>query len=126
MVIVDPAVTAQRVYMYFYFAINLGSLGGILTTILEHKVAFWAAYTPPVGMFIIALCIVIWGKRKYVLRKPTGSVILDAFRAYKIAWKHGRDLEFAKPSRATVPVTWDDQFIDELKRALIACKVSPL
>src|SRR5271154_2532339 len=41
-VIVDPAVTAERIYLYFYMAINLGSLGGVGTVMLEHKVGFWA------------------------------------------------------------------------------------
>jgi len=123
-VIVDPAVTAQRIYMYFYFAINIGSLGSILTTLLEHNVGFWSAYLLPLCAFAVALTIVIWGKKRYVLRKPQGSILLDFFKATWIALQNGRSYEAAKPANHP-GVRWDDQFIEELKRALVACKVYP-
>ena len=123
LVIVDPAVTAQRIYMYFYLAINIGSLGSIITVTLEHKVGFWAAYLLPLCAFVIALGVTLGGRSKYVLRKPQGSVILDSFKAMSIAVKNGWKLDAAKPSRSP-DVKWDDQFIEELKRALVACKVS--
>jgi proton-dependent oligopeptide transporter, POT family len=125
MVIVDPAVTAQRIYMYFYMAINVGSLAGILTVILEHQVGFWAAYTLPLSAFIVGLLVIILGRRMYVLRKPTGSILLDAFKAMWIGANNGWKLDTAKPAnRATVK--WDNQFVDELKRALVACRVNLL
>jgi proton-dependent oligopeptide transporter, POT family len=34
-VIVDPAVTVQRIYMIFYLCINIGSLSSIATTEME-------------------------------------------------------------------------------------------
>lgn len=121
-VIVDPAVTTQRIYMYFYFAINLGSLGSILTTTLEHKVGFWASYILPLSAFIVALVIALGGRRLYVLRKPQRSIILDSFKAILIAARNQWNLDAAKQSHMP-DVRWDDQFIDELKRALVACKV---
>ena len=121
-VIVDPAVTAQRIYMYFYLAINVGSFAGILTIILEHSVGFWAAYTLPLSAFIVGLLVIILGRRKYVRRKPTGSILLDAFKAMLIGANNGWKLDAAKPANRPT-VKWDNQFIDELKRALVACKV---
>jgi proton-dependent oligopeptide transporter, POT family len=125
MVIVDPAVTTERIYMYFYFAINLGSLGSLITATLEHKVGFWAAYTVPLVAFAAALAIVLGGRRKYVLRKPQGSILLDSFKAMSIAVRNKWDLDAAKPARSP-GVKWDDQFIEELKRSLVACKVTGL
>jgi dipeptide/tripeptide permease len=122
LVIVDPGVTAQRIYMYFYFAINLGSLGSIITTTLEHKVGFWAAYAVPLFAFSVALVVALGGRRMYILRRPQGSIILDSIKAMIIAFKNGWKLDAAKPSR-TPGVKWDDQFVEELKRALVACKV---
>jgi len=123
-VIVDPAVTTQRIYMWFYFAINLGSLGSILTALMEHKVGFWSAYLLPLIAFVVALVVVIYGRKRYILRKPQGSVIVDAAKALTIAAKKGWKLDAAKPSRSP-SVKWDDQFVNELKRALVACKVVP-
>lgn len=122
MVIVDPAVTAQRIYMYFYLAINVGSLGSIVTVTLEHKVGFWASYLLPLCAFVIALGVTLGGRSKYILRKPQGSIILDSFKAMSIAVRNGWKLDAAKPSRSP-NVKWDEQFIEELKRALVACKV---
>lgn len=121
-VIVDPGVTAQKIYMYFYLAINVGSLGGVITTILEHRVGFWAAYVLPLCSFFVALAVAIGGRNQYVLRKPQGSVVLNAFRAIGIGMKNGWKLDAAKPARSPW-VKWDDQFVEELKRALVACKV---
>jgi len=122
LVIVDPAITAQRIYMWFYFAINVGSFGSIATTTLEHKVGFWAAYVLPLCAFFVALAVALGGRHTYVLRKPQGSIILDSIKAMTIAAKNGWKLDAAKKSN-NPNVKWDDQFIEELKRALVACKV---
>lgn len=122
LVIVDPAITAQRIYMYFYFAINLGSLGSIVTALAEHNVGFWLSYLLPLCAFFVALTIAVGGRNKYVLRKPQGSVIPNSIKAVVIAVKNGWSLDAAKKDRSP-NVTWDDQFIEELKRALVACKV---
>jgi proton-dependent oligopeptide transporter, POT family len=108
--------------MYFYFAINLGSLTGLLTVLLEHRVGFWAAYTLPLSAFVVALAVAIGGRHVYILRKPQGSIILDALKALRIAAKNGWKLDAAKPEN-NPGVKWDNQFIEELKRALVACKV---
>jgi len=121
-VIVDPAVTASRIYLWFYFAINVGSLGSGITAVLEHKVGFWAAYLLPLGAFLVALGVLVAGRRKYIVRAPQGSILLDFFKATYIAAKNNWSLEMAKPTY-TPTVTWDDHFIEEVKRALVACKV---
>ncbi|ODQ49734.1 di/tri peptide transporter 2 [Saitoella complicata NRRL Y-17804] len=128
-VIVDPAITIQRIFMVFYWCINVGSLSAIATTELEHHKGFWQAYLLPLCVFFIAILFLVIGKPYYVTRPPTGSVVLRAFQAGWIAICNGGKLEAAKPS---VPAgrgfdkwkqLWDDQFIDELKRALVACRI---
>ena len=121
-VIVDPAVTASRIYLWFYFAINVGSLGSAITAVLEHKIGFWAAYLLPLCAFLVALGVLVAGRRKYIVRPPQGSILLDFFKAIYIAAKNNWSLEMAKPTY-TPTVTWDDHFIEEVKRALVACKV---
>jgi len=108
--------------MWFYFAINVGSLGSVLTALMEHKVGFWSAYLLPLIAFLVALVVVVLGRRTYILRRPQGSVILDAAKALTIAAKNGWKLDAAKPTHSP-NVKWDDQFVNELKRALVACKV---
>jgi POT family proton-dependent oligopeptide transporter len=127
-VIVDPALTIQRIYMVFYMCINLGSLSAVATTTMELHIGFWSAYLLPFLMFCIGFVVLVAGKKKYVIRPPRGSVIIHAFKACWIGVKHKQGLDGAKPSlRKTIrhpnELPWDDQFIDELKRALVACKV---
>ena len=50
-VIMDPAVTISRVYLYFYMMINLGSLLGSVSMVWAEKyVGFWLSYTLPTAM----------------------------------------------------------------------------
>lgn len=64
----------------------------------------------------------------YIVRPPQGSIITDAFRVLWIGIKN-RKLDAAKPSyqagvgKDTTKLRWNDTFVDEVKRALVACKV---
>lgn len=127
-VIVDPELTVQRIYMVFYMCINVGSISAIATTMLESHVGFWSAYLLPLVMFCVGYVILVRGKSQYIIKPPQGGVIGDCFRALYIAARNGGDLNKAKASaqghgRGRSRVTWDDKFIDELKTALVACKV---
>ena len=128
-VIVDPSMTVQRIYMIFYLCINIGSLSGIATTTLELRIGFWSAYLLPLFMFCIGFSVLISNKRKYILRPPRGSVIPHAIRCIWIGLRDKHGFEAAKPSfqRKAIgrrqSIDWDDEFVDELRRALIACKV---
>ncbi|KAF2402432.1 peptide transporter PTR2-A [Trichodelitschia bisporula] len=127
-VIVDPTLTIQRIYMIFYMCINIGSLSAIATTTLELKVGFWCAYLLPLIMFIVGFFVLVAGKKKYVVRAPKGSILLHSCKALWIGIS-SNGLDAAKPSwqarlgERTHDTPWDDAFVDELRRALIACKV---
>ena len=127
-VIVDPSLTIQRIYMVFYMCINIGSLSALATTTLELHIGFWSAYLLPFLMFCVGFAVLVAGKKNYVIRPPRGSVIMHAFKALWIGVRHSKGLDGAKPSlrrslRHPNELPWDDQFIDELKRALVACRV---
>ncbi|KAI1315415.1 peptide transporter ptr2 [Mortierella claussenii] len=130
-VIVDPGVTVQSIFNWFYWAINLGSLSAIITTNAEKYYAFWLAYLIPLLMFNGAV-IALWvGRNKVVKTPPRGSVLLEGFRVFGIALKNGRNLDAARPSVILTrdpnanmnSVTWDDIFIDELRLTIKACSV---
>ena len=127
-VIIDPNVTIQSLYNIFYWCINIGSLSSIATVWLELKVDFWAAYLLPFCFFFIAIIVLVIGRTQYIVRPPCGSVLLDAAKALWLGLKAKGNMEAAKPSHqiahcGTSTVQWNDQFIDELKRALIASRV---
>jgi len=126
-VIIDPAITIQRIYMMFYFCINVGCLALLATPYMERDVDFWSAYLLCLCVFLVGTLTLVLGRKVYVVRPPQGSVITDAF---KVIWMmiKGRNMDAAKPSfhaaaGKTSVLKWDDHFVEEVKRALLACKV---
>jgi proton-dependent oligopeptide transporter, POT family len=125
--IIDPAITFQRIYMIFYWCINLGSLSLLATPFMEKYKGFWTAYLMCFCMFNVGIAVLILRRKSYVVRPPQGSIITDAFKAIGMMIK-SRNTQAPKPSwRAengkTGTVPWNDHFIDEVNRALRACKV---
>lgn len=112
---------------------------------MEQRTGFWTAYLLCFLMFAVGLVVVVVGKKYYIVRPPRGSVIINAFRAMWIGLLNKgrmggsraepcrkslliRLADVAKPSyqeeygrRYKTP--WNDLFIDEIKRALVACRV---
>lgn len=126
-VILDPALTIQRIYMIFYGCINVGSLSLLATPYMERDIGFWSAFLLCVCVFAVGTCVLILGRKFYVVRPPTGSIITNAFKAIGVMIG-SRKMDAAKPSwqaehGSNRAFPWDDHFIDELKRALVACKV---
>jgi len=67
-------------------------------------------------------------KRFYVVRPPQGSIIPNAFKAMWIGLMSKGNIDAAKPSYQEeygrkFKTPWDDLFVDEIKRALIATRV---
>lgn len=55
-VIIDPAVTTARIYNWFYFFINVGSLIGQLTmAYAERYVGFYLSFMLPTLFFCLSL-----------------------------------------------------------------------
>lgn len=143
-VIHDPALTANRVYMYFYMFINAGALvGQLCMTYTEKYMGFWLAWLLPTIVFCICPAVMLWGRTKYRRVEPQGSVLFKALRIWVFAqkgrwhfnpvatWKHLHDgtmWESVKPSSiepAMRPewMTFDDAWVDEVHRGFSACAV---
>ncbi|KAF6227647.1 hypothetical protein HO173_012087 [Letharia columbiana] len=127
-VIVDPAITIQRIYMIFYLCVNLGCLSPLATTEMEQSTGFWTAYLLCLCFFVLGIAILIAGERYYVVHPPKGSIIIDAFRAMWIGLRNGGNMDAAKPSYQDergrkYKTSWDDVYIVELQRGLAACRV---
>jgi POT family proton-dependent oligopeptide transporter len=138
--IVDPPTTAARIYIYFYFLINCGSLTGSLAMVYsEHFVGFWLSFTLPTICYLFCPLILIYFKKHYHLTPPTGSVFGKASKLIRLAiknsprkniWKDEEFWERVKPSSlqargADIPkwMTFDDAWVDEVRRGIVACKV---
>ncbi|KAJ8143611.1 hypothetical protein OY671_003248, partial [Metschnikowia pulcherrima] len=123
-VIEDPSITVQNIFMLFYLMINLGSLSVFATSALEFEVGFWAAYLLPLCFFAVVPVFLYLGRNSYV-KVPVGDkVIARAFKCTLIALRNRFDFSAAKPSlHPESGFSWSDQFVDEVDRAVHACKV---
>lgn len=132
-VIVDPAVTNTRIFLYFYLAINIGSLAGQISMVyVEKYVGFWLAFLIPTGMFLLAPFVLWSQKKKYKLTPPTGSLLQKFLQMFWYARKQSKGFkinwDLARPSRISISerpkwMTYDDAWVDEVRRGLMACKV---
>lgn len=139
-VLVDPQVTTSRIFLYFYMMINIGSVTGQISMVFAEKyVGFWLSYMLPTILFLVAPIVLFTFKKRYILNPPTGSVLSKFFRmwttAMKGVWsfnpmamKKRFTWDKVRPSKvpaAERPVwmTYDDAWVDEVRRGLAACKV---
>ncbi|KAH8882928.1 POT family protein [Thozetella sp. PMI_491] len=139
-VLVDPAITNTRIFLYFYLAINIGSCAGQISMVyVELYVGYWLAFLLPTVLFLIAPVVLFFNRKNYILMPPTGSVLSKFFKVLGYVMKGKWSLNFARMRReftwdiarpSQVPVdqrpawmTYDDEWIDELRRGLKACKV---
>ncbi|KAH7099396.1 proton-dependent oligopeptide transport family protein [Auriculariales sp. MPI-PUGE-AT-0066] len=145
-VVVDPTLTAGRIYMYFYLLTNIGALIGQITmTYAEKFVGFWLAFLLPTVVFFLSPLVLYIGRNRYVRSPPAGSVLGKSMRIFKycargrLSWnpittfrRLGSDdfFERAKPSnvlreKGQLPswMTYDDLWVDEVRRGFSACAV---
>ncbi|PGH01111.1 POT family proton-dependent oligopeptide transporter [Blastomyces parvus] len=141
-VIVDPAVTVSRIYHYFYLMINIGALVGQIAMVYAEKyVGFYLSFLLPTIMFCFCPLVLFLLRNKYSRRKPVGSVYSKGFKVWRLAtrgrvswnpvqtYRNFQDpdmWERAKPSNIPNKPEWmtfDDAWVDEVRRGLTACAV---
>ncbi|KAM0282393.1 hypothetical protein ACHAQH_003074 [Verticillium albo-atrum] len=133
-VLIDPSITNSRVFLWFYFAINIGAtVGQVCMVFVEKYHSFWLAFLLPTILFLLCPLVLAVNKKHYHLTPPTGSVLEKFFQLFGFAKKRSTgafnlNWEAAKPSNVPVAerpdwMTYDDAWVDEVKRGLMACKV---
>jgi hypothetical protein len=132
-VLVDPEMTIQRMFMWFYWVVNIGALSPLITVNVEARNSFWLAFLIPLLAFLITTAVFLSGHRKYVKMPPTGSAILDAMRVTGMAI---REKGFDKVAPAQLALAgkldkysftskpqYNEEYVGEVKRGVQACKV---
>ncbi|KAL8712635.1 MAG: hypothetical protein Q9220_003166 [cf. Caloplaca sp. 1 TL-2023] len=142
-IIIDPTMTISRIYMYFYMMVNIGALIGQIGMVYAEKyVGFWLSFLLPTCLFMVCPSIMFLMRNRYAKRPPTGSVLAKALKLWGFAMRGRWSLnpirtvqnmrsddfwESAKPSRqgSNKPewMTFDDIWVDEVRRGLKACTV---
>ncbi|RKF75383.1 Peptide transporter PTR2 [Golovinomyces cichoracearum] len=143
-VIVDPAVTQSRVYHYFYLFINVGALvGQIAMVYCEKYVGFWLSFLLPTILLSICPLVLWYARNKYVRVRPEGSVLGNAISLFllgnKGCWSLNPLTTYRRlndgmfwtrikpsqipPSQRPSWMTFDDKWVDEVRRGFAACAV---
>jgi POT family proton-dependent oligopeptide transporter len=116
----------------------------------SQYVGFWLAFTIPTIALLIAPVVLLVGRHRYADSSPQGFVLPTAIRVWRTAasgrwslnpittWKRMHESGFweaAKPSvflmrsnanandERAKRMTWDDQWVEEIRRGFKACKV---
>lgn len=144
-VIVDHELTVRRVYSIFYWCTNVGALSGLASTSMEKYIGFWVAFLLAFVSLAFGMTILVIGRSRYCecelqiswqlnliygstdRREPSANFRANLLSALGCAVKGGFKFNHALPARQRElhgkKVAWDDQFIDDLRQALKACKV---
>ncbi|KAJ7491064.1 POT family-domain-containing protein [Mycena latifolia] len=141
-VIIDPGATIQSMLMVYYWAVNVGAFMSVATSYSEKRIGFWLAYLIPGILYMLMPITLVFAYPRLVRLPPQGSVVLDAFNVFRTLFtragfmgmvKGGENWNVAKPTnieaagglknKSTGWVSWDDDFVEELKRTIVACKL---
>lgn len=143
-VIVDPAQTSARIYNWFYLFINVGAfVGQVSMSYAALYVGYYLAFLLPTVLFLLCPLVLAVCKKNYRLHPPQGSVLGPAVKLLvyttKGRWslnpirtvRNLREHDFwdrVKPSRIPPShrpewMTFDDAWVDEVRRLFKACAV---
>jgi POT family proton-dependent oligopeptide transporter len=131
----------------FYLFINVGALVGQIGMSYSAKyVGFWLSFLLPTIVFFLCPIILFVGRNRYARSPPTGSVFATAIRLWRYAakgrwslnpvktvrqlraddfWENVKPTQVAARNGGVVPswMTFDDQWVAELRRGIKACTV---
>ncbi|KAJ2002669.1 hypothetical protein H4R26_003495 [Coemansia thaxteri] len=122
----DSKLTIERGFRYFYWAINLGAFVGqlICPQVAKHK-SYALAFMIPAIMFFVGIVIFVAGSKRYIKKKPQGTVLVKVWRCMRYARnnKKAGQAHWLDGALGAPGGDWDDEFVVGLQRSLRACKV---
>jgi len=128
-VTINHAITVERVFRYFYMAINIGGMLGQAITPAVSKKAWDLAFMIPAIVFVVGIIIFALGRSQYYDRPPKGNILGQTMRCLVYAFKNRRNRAAgthwiqAAASQNDGSLEWDNKFVIDLERTYHACKV---
>jgi POT family proton-dependent oligopeptide transporter len=127
----------ERVYRWFYWCVNIGSIVGMAVTPhlhdvsmtslngVTHGTSYWLSFLVPTCCFVLALLIFISASKLYVVKAPEGSLLSKVIAVIKSAWKRRHLPEVAgKPFVLKADISQSSpEFVSQVAQALHICKV---
>ncbi|KAI8358050.1 POT family-domain-containing protein [Mortierella sp. GBAus27b] len=128
-VTVNHSITVERIFRYFYMAINVGGLLGQGITPNVSDYGWDYAFMIPAIVFVVGIIIFALGKKKYYDRPPQGSILGKTFRCLNYAFVNRANrapgthwVQSAVPRNGEV-LEWDAKYVQDLEKTYHACKV---
>lgn len=127
-VVTDYELTLQYIYSLYFWIGNVGSLSWFGTVFIEKRYSFAEAYGLTLGLMVIALVMLVAGKRWYVQVSHEDNLIVpQATKIVACAVKNGFKMKCADPDyqleRHQKTVSWTSNMVGELTRGLRGCRV---
>ncbi|KAG9070980.1 peptide transporter ptr2 [Linnemannia hyalina] len=128
-VTINHAITVERVFRYFYMAINIGGMLGQAITPAVSEKAWDLAFMIPAIVFVVGIIIFALGRSKYYDRPPKGNILGQTSRCLIYAFKNRKNrvpgthwIQGAiSPNDGSLE--WDNKFVTDLEKTFHACKV---
>ncbi|KAG0309847.1 peptide transporter ptr2 [Dissophora globulifera] len=126
-VTVNHSITVERIFRYFYMAINIGGLLGQGITPTVSDSGWDLAFMIPTIAFVVGIIVFALGRRKYYDRPPNGTILGKTFRCIIFAFRHRRErpegTHWVQAAKVAGEGEWDHKFVDDLEVTYHACKV---
>ncbi|KAI1316236.1 peptide transporter ptr2 [Mortierella claussenii] len=127
---INHAITVERIFRYFYMAINVGGLLGQGITPAVSDSGWDLAFMIPAIVFVVGIIVFALGRTRYNDRPPSGSILGKSFRCIVYAFRHRSQrapgthwMQAAKVREGDAALEWDDKYVDDMERTYSACKV---
>lgn len=123
----DRTLTIQYIYNAYYWLVNIAGLSSLATTFIERRYGFWAAFLLPFVTITIPLFLLLFFREYFTNIRPQGNILPKAAKTLVAAARGGFTFSNATPEhqlehRGKI-VSWDNRFVLEMRRGLIACRV---
>ncbi|KAJ2841470.1 hypothetical protein J3B02_005881 [Coemansia erecta] len=122
----DSKLTVERGFRYFYWSINVGAfIGQMVCRQVAKNESYALAFMFPAIVFFVGIVVFVAGSKKYVKKKPQGTVLVKVWKCMRYARKHKKQGQkhWLDGSLGVVDQPWNNKFVISLQRSLKACKV---
>ncbi|KAH7396495.1 POT family-domain-containing protein [Phaeosphaeria sp. MPI-PUGE-AT-0046c] len=120
----DHALTLQHIYSVYYWLINIGSLAGIGTTLLEAQIGFGFAFLVPLILITLGFILFVAYSRSFVKRGPAKGNLTHAFAYASHNVKQSWSKRVTKKSnQLSTPSNYDAQFSRDMKTTWKLCRI---
>ncbi|KAF9107066.1 peptide transporter ptr2 [Mortierella sp. AM989] len=127
---INHSITIERIFRYFYMAINVGGLLGQGITPPVSRRSWSLAFMIPAIVFVVGIIVFALGKRTYYDRPPSGTILGKTIRCIIYAFRHRNKrapgthwIQGGSVASQGITLEWDEKFLESLEKTYHSCKV---